>query len=77
MPLYEFECVKCGCVEEYLLPHHDSKKVSCPSCPGRMKRVMSSSSAHFKGTGFYATDKKRDEPKIKRAMEKAGYEYDG
>ena len=59
MPVYEYECTKCGKIIEKL------EKVSngtcekcCPVCLGNMKKIMSKNTFHLKGTGWYATDYK-------------------
>ena len=41
MPLYEYECKKCGKAFEELVKN-SSEKVSCPECGGkRVQRLMS------------------------------------
>lgn len=77
MPIYEFECQKCEHWKE-ILSSKAKKSIKCPNCKGKMKRVMSGSSAHFKGAGFHSTDYPSGrEDRIKKEMQKAGYDYDG
>jgi putative FmdB family regulatory protein len=56
VPLYEYECEKCGKhvekIETYKGPH--LKK--CPTCGGRVERLMSAPAIQFKGSGWYVTD---------------------
>jgi len=36
MPIYEFDCLKCGNVFEELVGHsEDASKLTCPSCSSR------------------------------------------
>jgi putative FmdB family regulatory protein len=57
MPLYEYECLKCGARFERLRQFSDPPVKSCPECSGKkVKQLVSSSSFHFKGSGWYATD---------------------
>lgn len=56
MPLYEYECVKCGArterIEKYSGPH--LKK--CPKCGGKVERMVAAPAVQFKGSGWYVTD---------------------
>lgn len=58
MPIYEYQCRKCGAVTEKLEGHSDPPLRKCPSCGGRTERVMSPGAFVFKGSGWYATDYK-------------------
>ena len=70
MPIYEYQCEKCGEVFEVF------QKVSDPppkrhECGGRkIKRVMSQTSFILKGTGWYVTDYARKEQKDKESKGK-------
>jgi len=47
MPIYEYQCDKCGCIEEALEMHktENHEGLFCPHCQkGSMKRIMSSHS---------------------------------
>ena len=56
MPLYEYECVKCGRrtekIENVAGPH--LKK--CPHCGGKVEVLISAPAIQFKGSGWYVTD---------------------
>jgi putative FmdB family regulatory protein len=58
MPIYEYECTGCGCVEEVIQKFSDQSPKSCPHCSGKLQKLISHSSFHLKGTGWYATDYK-------------------
>jgi putative FmdB family regulatory protein len=55
MPLYEYDCPKCGRFEA-LQKLSDSPIRTHESCGSRVKKVMSSGAFAFKGSGFYQTD---------------------
>jgi len=57
MPLYEYECPKCGRFET-LQKLGDSPLRTHESCGSRVQKVMSAGSFAFKGSGFYQTDYK-------------------
>ena len=61
MPIYEFQCVRCGAVKTFIVPHEAVPEI-CPYCGlGRLRRVMSSNvGLKFKGPGFYATDYRKE-----------------
>lgn len=56
MPLYEYQCQKCGQRVEILQRVSDPPYTHCPKCSGDMKKLMSSPAIQFKGSGFYKTD---------------------
>ena len=61
MPLYEYECPKCGRFDAL-------QKMSAPAlkthdvCGSKVRKVMSASAFAFKGSGFYQTDYKASAP---------------
>ncbi|MDD5347234.1 MAG: zinc ribbon domain-containing protein [Candidatus Omnitrophica bacterium] len=60
MPTYEYECKKCSHRFEVFQKMTDKPLVECPKCEGRLKRLIGSGSGIiFKGSGFYATDYKK------------------
>jgi len=56
MPIYEYECTKCGSVEEAIQKFSDKPLKKCSQCSGKLHRLISQSSFHLKGTGWYVTD---------------------
>ena len=66
MPIYEYQCQKCEGVFEILQGFNDKPARKCEECGGRLKRLISVSAFHLKGSGWYETDygkKKVSEPK--------------
>ena len=67
MPIYEYECTKCGQVEEALQKFSDKPLSKCKHCSGKLTKLVSHSTFHLKGSGWYATDyaaKSRDSSKL-------------
>jgi putative FmdB family regulatory protein len=56
MPIYEYECTKCGKIEEVLQKFSDKPLLRCRHCSGKLHKLISHSSFHLKGTGWYVTD---------------------
>lgn len=56
MPIYEYECKKCHGVTEKIQGMQDPPLRKCPSCGGKLEKMMSPGAFVLKGTGFYATD---------------------
>ncbi len=56
MPIYEYECIDCGDHVEALQRFSDKPLKKCKSCSGKLQRLISQSSFHLKGTGWYVTD---------------------
>jgi putative FmdB family regulatory protein len=56
MPIHEYQCRKCEAVVERIEGMHDGPMRKCPSCGGKVDRMLSSSAFILKGTGWYATD---------------------
>ncbi len=54
--MYEYECLKCKRRFERIQKFSDPPIKTCPECKGRVRRLISSSALHFKGTGWYVTD---------------------
>jgi putative FmdB family regulatory protein len=55
MPIYEYDCPSCGTFEV-------SQKITekplrrCPTCKGKVSKLISSTSFQLKGSGWYVTD---------------------
>lgn len=56
MPIYEYECTKCGQHTEIWQKFSDPPITTCELCRGKMKKLISQSTFHLKGTGWYVTD---------------------
>jgi putative FmdB family regulatory protein len=56
MPLYEYECEKCGHRFEKIQKFSDPLEDTCPTCGGTVHKLASSPAIQFKGSGFYITD---------------------
>jgi putative FmdB family regulatory protein len=67
MPIYEYECTKCGHVSEVWQKITNGDPSRCDHCKGKMRRLISQSTFHLKGSGWYVTDykSKRDGDKKK------------
>ena len=68
MPVYEYECRRCGPFEE-TRSIHDPKRKRCPKCRCKVERVYSPPGIAFKGDGFYVNDYKNKEKRtsVKKA----------
>jgi putative FmdB family regulatory protein len=55
MPIYEYKCQKCGTFE---VTQRITEKPfgKCPTCKGKVKKLISNTSFQLKGTGWYVTD---------------------
>ncbi|MBM3762904.1 MAG: zinc ribbon domain-containing protein [Acidobacteria bacterium] len=64
MPIYEYRCADCGKTFDSIQKFSDAPFETCGQstvkCPkdgkGKVERLLSSPSFHFKGSGFYITD---------------------
>ena len=56
MPIYEYECTKCGGIQEAIQKFSDKPLKKCDHCSGKLRKVVSHSTFHLKGTGWYVTD---------------------
>lgn len=56
MPLYDYECQKCGSVFEVRQKFSDAPLEVHEGCGGRVHRLLSAPALKFKGTGWYVTD---------------------
>lgn len=56
MPIYEYECVSCKRVEEAFQKISDAPLTICSHCQGKLHKLISHSSFHLKGSGWYVTD---------------------
>jgi putative FmdB family regulatory protein len=56
MPIYEYECSECGRIDEVIQKFSDKPLERCKHCSGKLHKLISHSTFHLKGTGWYVTD---------------------
>jgi putative FmdB family regulatory protein len=56
MPLYEYQCKKCGHRFEKIQKFSDKMVKKCPECGGPVEQMISAPAVQFKGSGWYVTD---------------------
>lgn len=56
MPIYEYECSKCGKTTEAMQRFSDPPLTQCEECHGQLRKLISMSTFHLKGSGWYTTD---------------------
>ena len=71
MPLYEYQCKKCGHRFERIQRFSDPLVKKCPECGGKVEQLISAPAVQFKGSGWYVTDyaKKSSAPSSKSESE--------
>jgi putative FmdB family regulatory protein len=76
MPVYEYECQKCGTFET-TQRITEEPLIKCPTCKGKVKKLISNTSFQLKGTGWYVTDyarKGKDAPKTENGASSSSSE---
>ena len=56
MPIYEYECSSCHKISEAVQKFSDAPLRSCGHCQGELRKLISRSTFHLKGSGWYVTD---------------------
>ena len=57
MPIYEYQCEKCGHVFDTLQRISEDPLVDCPECKEpALKKLVSAPAFRLKGSGWYETD---------------------
>ena len=56
MPIYEYQCERCGNGFEKWQKFSDPVADKCPTCGEKSRRLISQSTFVLKGTGWYVTD---------------------
>src|ERR1051325_11256374 len=56
MPIYEYQCEKCGKKIEVIQKMSDKPLKKHEQCGGALTKLISASGFQFKGTGWYVTD---------------------
>lgn len=54
MPIYEYQCDNCQQLTEAWQSLAEAPLTTCQSCSGPLKKIISMSSFHLKGGGWYA-----------------------
>ena len=63
MPIYEYECRRCGKRTETMQRMSDPPLSECAECGGELRKLISAPAFQFKGTGWYVTDYARKSDK--------------
>jgi len=78
VPIYEYQCTKCGEIFEAFQRMTDEPLGQCKFCQSKVERLISHSSFQLKGSGWYLTDYARknssstpDRPKKAEGTEQA------
>lgn len=59
MPIYEYKCPKCNNLFQLLERMSEASEIrKCPKCGEDARKIVSLSSFHLKGSGWYVTDYK-------------------
>ncbi len=56
MPIYDYRCDHCGHVFSAVQSFTDEALTVCPNCGKRPRRLITTPSIVFKGSGWYKTD---------------------
>ncbi|HZT72348.1 MAG TPA: FmdB family zinc ribbon protein [Terriglobales bacterium] len=56
MPIYEYQCRRCGRRVEKIQSFRDAALTTCEACGGALERLVSPPAIQFKGSGWYITD---------------------
>jgi putative FmdB family regulatory protein len=70
MPIYEYRCRKCG---EFEVTQRITEPplARCPTCRGKVTKLISNTSFQLKGSGWYVTDYARNDGKGKEKSPEA------
>ena len=75
MPIYEYECQKCGHTLEALQKFSDKPLRECPECgKHQLKRLVSAPLFRLAGSGWYETDFKSEQERKRNLLEKGDTE---
>jgi len=69
MPIFEYECLKCGKRTEKLQRTGDTPLDACPDCGGEVTRLVSAPMIQFKGSGWYITDYQKKDKQTKETAD--------
>ena len=69
MPIYEYQCKKCGDHIEIIQSIDAVSSIDCPNCHKQtLKRLISPVGFQLKGNGWYVTDFRDRDSKSKKEM---------
>ena len=54
MPIYEYRCQSCGEVTEKIQSVNAPALTTCTDCGGELRKLISRSAFHLKGSGWYS-----------------------
>src|SRR5215831_10944651 len=74
MPIYEYECAKCGKRIEVIQKMSDKPLKKHEGCGGTLQKLISAAGFQFKGTGWYVTDYARKDTKTEAKESKESKE---
>jgi putative FmdB family regulatory protein len=74
MPIYEYQCDRCGRQFEVMQRMTEPLLTTCEQCGGHVRRLISQTSFVLKGSGWYVTDYPSEARKKAMAQEKNGGE---
>jgi putative FmdB family regulatory protein len=75
MPIYEYECQKCGHTLEALQKFSEKPLRECPECgKHQLKRLVSAPMFRLAGSGWYETDFKSEKERKRNLLEKGDKE---
>ena len=75
MPMYVYQCDKCGLTFERKQAVTEAPLSDCPECDGHVRRVIQPVGVVFKGSGWYITDH-RSKTADSSARSKEGHKDD-
>ena len=70
MPIYEYQCRKCGKQFEAFQGITEPELKACKFCKGKVQKLVSLSSFSLKGTGWDATDYAGKKAKAAKTVKK-------
>ncbi len=70
MPIYAYQCARCGFAKDVLQKLSDAPLSECPSCgESAFEKQLTAAGFQLKGSGWYATDFKGKAPAAPAACE--------
>jgi len=76
LPIYEYECIDCGEHVETMQKINDKPLTSCPSCSGKVRKLVSNCSFQLKGTDYAKKSEEKGEKKEEKRDKKSDNKKD-